>query len=112
MARSRSDVSKSPPPPLSSPTFRFIFPFIQSGLIWVGLARGFGWLVLPSGPSLFCRHDSSFPVGLEIFYRPWMFGEQRIWGFLPVRDSINYPIFGIDSTKLFFLKRPHHTRIA
>ncbi len=44
--------------------------------------------------------------------RSWMFGGHRVWGLLPVRDSIDYPIFGVDPSKLFFLKSPHHTRIA
>ena len=41
-----------------------------------------------------------------------MFGGHRVWGLLPVRDSIDYPIFGVDPSKLFFLKSPYHTRIA
>ena len=40
-----------------------------------------------------------------------MFGGHRVWGFLPARVSINYPILGIDYSKLFFLKSPYHTRI-
>jgi hypothetical protein len=39
-----------------------------------------------------------------------MFGGHRIWGFLPVRPSID-PTFGVDPLKLF-LKSPHHNRIA
>jgi hypothetical protein len=35
-----------------------------------------------------------------------------VWGLFPVRDSLDYPIFGLDPSKLFFLKSPYHTRIA
>ena len=42
--------------------------------------------------------------------RPWMFGEHRVWGLLPVRLFID-PTFGVDPLKLF-LKSPHHTQIA
>ena len=41
-----------------------------------------------------------------------MFGGHRVWGLLPVRDFVDYPIFGLDPSKLFFLKSPHHTQIA
>jgi hypothetical protein len=41
-----------------------------------------------------------------------MFGRHRAWRLIPVRDSIVYPTFGVDPSKLFFLKSPHHTRIA
>jgi hypothetical protein len=41
-----------------------------------------------------------------------MFGEHRVWGFLQVQVSIDYPTFGVDYSKLFFLKSPYHTPIA
>ena len=36
-----------------------------------------------------------------------MFGGYRIWGLLLAQDSIDYPIFGIDLSKLFFLRSPY-----
>ena len=107
----KSDVSELPPPPLSSPTFCFTSPSSDLGL--------YEWDLLEAlGDSNFHRTLSLLSArlflssGCQDLLRPWMFGEHRIWRFIPVRDSINYPIFGINSTKLFFLKSPHHARIT
>ncbi len=101
----KSDVSKPPTPPLSSPTFRFISPSSDLG--------SYGWDLLKAlGGSSFHRTFSLLSTrlflssGCQDLLWPWMFGEQRIWGFFLVRDSIVFPIFGLDSTKLFFLKAP------
>ncbi len=40
-----------------------------------------------------------------------MFCGHWVWGLLPIRDFIDNPIFGVDLSKLFFLKSPN-TRIA
>uniref|UniRef100_A0A2N9EP29 Uncharacterized protein n=1 Tax=Fagus sylvatica TaxID=28930 RepID=A0A2N9EP29_FAGSY len=58
---------------------------------------------------LFWRHDFAFPVGVETFFKLRMFGEQRVWGSLLVRVSFDYPSFGVDYSKLFFVKSPCHT---
>uniref|UniRef100_A0A2N9IAE3 U3 small nucleolar RNA-associated protein 25 n=1 Tax=Fagus sylvatica TaxID=28930 RepID=A0A2N9IAE3_FAGSY len=50
--------------------------------------------------------------GRQDLLRPLMFGGYQIWGLLLAQDSIDYPIFGADLSKLFFLKSPYHTRIA
>jgi hypothetical protein len=107
----RSDVSEPPPPPLSSPTFRFTS--LSSDRVF------YGWDLLEAlGGSSFQRTLSLLLARLFLsngrrdLLRPLMFGGHQVWGLLPVRDSINYPIFGVDLSKLFFLKSPHHTRIA
>ena len=40
-----------------------------------------------------------------------MFCGHWVWGLLPVRDFLDYPILGIDLSKLFFFKSPN-TQIA
>ncbi len=50
--------------------------------------------------------------GRQDLLRPLMFGGHRIWGLLLAQDSIDYPIFRADLSKLFFLKSPYYTRIA
>jgi hypothetical protein len=107
----RSDVSELPPPPLSSPTFRFT-SFSSDRVLY-------GWDLLEAlGGSSLQRTLSLLSARLFLsserrdLLRLWMFGGHRVWGLLLVRDSIDYPIFGVDPSKLFFLKSPHHTRIA
>ena len=105
----RSDGSKSPPPPLPLPTFRFTSHPSD--------------LALYSGDRLEVLGDSSlyrplFLLSAQIYYsserrdprRLWMIGGHRTWRLLPDRLLID-PTFGFDSLKLF-LKNPHHTRIA
>ena len=50
--------------------------------------------------------------GRRDLLRLWMFGGHRVWGFIPVRVSFGYPTFGVDYSKLFFLKSSCHTRIV
>jgi hypothetical protein len=85
-----SEVSESPPPPLYSPSFCFTsFPFDRVLSTRLSLSSG--------------RRD---------LLRPWMSGGHRVWGLLPVRDSLDYLIFGLVPSKLFLLKSPYHTRIT
>jgi hypothetical protein len=49
--------------------------------------------------------------GRRDLLRRWMSGGHRVWGFLPVRVSSDYPTLGLDYSKLFLLKSPYHTRI-
>jgi hypothetical protein len=104
---------RTPPSRLhySSPLPLFVSPLFH--LIWscMGGTCWRLWVARDSnGLSLFCWHDFSFPMGVEIFW-PWMFCGHRVWGLLPVRDFIDYPIFGVALSKLFFLKSSN-TRIA
>ena len=105
----RLDGSESPPPPLPFLTFRFTSHPSD--------------LVLYGGDLLEALGDSSLhrPLSLlsaRIFHssgrrdhrRQWIFGGHWIWGFLPVRPSID-PTFGVNYLKLF-LKSPYHTRIV
>uniref|UniRef100_A0A2N9EV72 Uncharacterized protein n=1 Tax=Fagus sylvatica TaxID=28930 RepID=A0A2N9EV72_FAGSY len=100
-----------PPPPLSSPTFRFTSLSSDLDLYGWDLLEALGGSSLHRTFSLLSAR-LFLSSGCRDLLRPWMFGEHRIWGLLPVRDSIDYPIFGIDPSKLFFLKSPHHTQIA
>jgi hypothetical protein len=63
-----------------------------------------------NGFSLFCRYDLVILVGVDLL-RLRMFGGHPVWGFIPVQVAIDYPIFGVDYSKLF-LKSPCHTRIV
>uniref|UniRef100_A0A2N9G3F3 Uncharacterized protein n=1 Tax=Fagus sylvatica TaxID=28930 RepID=A0A2N9G3F3_FAGSY len=67
-----SEVSEPPPPPLYSPSFCFTS--------------------FPSDRVLSAR--LSLSSGHRDLLRPWMFGGHRVWGLLPVRDSLDYLIFG------------------
>uniref|UniRef100_A0A2N9IWR5 Uncharacterized protein n=1 Tax=Fagus sylvatica TaxID=28930 RepID=A0A2N9IWR5_FAGSY len=106
-----SDVSEPPPPPLSSPTFCFT-SFLSDWVLyeWV-LLEALGGSSLQRTLSLLSAR-LFLSSGHRDLLRSLMFGGHRVWGLLPVRDSIDYPIFGVDPSKLFFLKSPHHTRIA
>ena len=108
---SRSDVSELPPPSLSSPTFRFTSlssdrVFYGWDLLEVLGGSSLQWTLSLLSARLFLSN------GRRDLLRLWMFGGHRVWGLLPVRDFINYPIFGVDLSKLFCLKSLHHTRIA
>jgi hypothetical protein len=102
----RSNVSEPPPPPLSSPTFCFT-SFSSDRVSYTGGSSLQRTLSLLSA-RLFLSS------GRRDLLRPWMFGGHRVWGLLPVRDSVDYPIFGVDPSKLFFLKSssPHSNRMA
>uniref|UniRef100_A0A2N9HV84 Transmembrane protein n=1 Tax=Fagus sylvatica TaxID=28930 RepID=A0A2N9HV84_FAGSY len=92
--------------------FPFYLFFIRSGLVRVRLVGGFRWLE-PSTDSL-SFVSTTFPfqwvlrssMAMDVW---WCieFGD-----FFQVQDSIDYPIFGVNPSKLFFLKSLHHTRIA
>ena len=41
-----------------------------------------------------------------------MSGRHRVWAFIQVRVSFDYPNLGVDYSKLFFVKSPCHTRIV
>ena len=49
--------------------------------------------------------------GRRDLLRRWMSGGHRVWGFLLVRVSSDYPTLGFHYSKLFLLKSPNHTRI-
>jgi hypothetical protein len=106
----RSDGSEPPPPPLSSTTFCFTSQSSDPVLYGGDLLESLGGSSLQRIPSLL-----SARIGLSSgrwdLLRRWMFGGHRVWGFLPTRVSINYPILGVDHLKLFFFKSPYHTRI-
>ena len=107
----RSDGSEPSPPPLISSTFRSTFQ--PSDLVLYG-----GDLLDALGGSSLQRILSFLSARLGLssrrqnLLRQWMFGGHRVWGFVPVRVSIDYPPVGIDYSKLFFLESPYHTRIA
>ena len=107
----RSDDSESPPPPLSSPTF--CFTSYSSDLVLYGgdLLEALGGSSLQRTPSLLSAR-LCLSSGRQDLLQLWMFGGHWIWGLIPIRDSIVYPTFGVDPSKLFFLKSPHHTRIT
>ena len=50
--------------------------------------------------------------GRRDLLQSWMFSGHQVWRLLLVRDSIDYLTLRVDLLKLFFLKSPHHTRIA
>ena len=106
----RLDSSEPPPPLLSSPTFRFTS--LSSDLVLYGwdLLEVLGGSRLQQTLSLLSARLFLFD-GRRDLLRPWMFCGHQVWGLLPVRDFINYPFFGIDLSKLFFLKSPNN-RIA
>jgi hypothetical protein len=107
----RSDAFELPSPPLSSPTFLFTSPSSDLSLYGGNLLKALGDLSLQRTPSLlavrFC-----FSSGCRDLLQLRMFGEQRVWGSLLVRVSFDYPSFGVDYSKLFFVKSPYHTRIV
>ena len=105
---SRSDVFEPPPSPLSSPTFRFTsFSSDRVSYGW-DLLEALGGSSLQQTLSLLLAR-LFLSSGCRDLLRPWMFGGHRVWELLPIRDSIDYPIFGVDPSKLFFLKSPHNT---
>ena len=106
----KSDSPKPPPPLLSSPLFRFTS--FSSDLVLCGwdLLEPLGGLRLQQTPSLLSAQFVT-SSGRQNLLRPWMFCEHWVWGLLPVRDFLDYPILGIDLSKLFFFKSPN-TQIA
>ena len=107
----RSDGSKPPPPPPSSPTFHFTLHSSDRVLYEGDLLETLGGLSFQRTLSLLSA-QLFLSSGRRDLLRPWIFGGHRIWGLLLVQDFIDYPIFGVDLSKLFFLKSPYHTRIA
>ena len=78
----RSEVFE-PPPPLSSPTFCFTSPSSDLGLYEWDLLEALGDSSLQRTLSLLSAR-LFLSSGCQDLLRPWMFGEHRIWGFLPV----------------------------
>jgi hypothetical protein len=101
----RSDSSEPPPPLLSSSTFRFTS--LSSDLVLYGrdLLEDLGGSRQQQTLSLLSAR-LFLSSGRRDLLRPWMFGGHRVWGLLSVQDFIVYPIFGVDLSKLFFLKSP------
>uniref|UniRef100_A0A2N9IUT8 Uncharacterized protein n=1 Tax=Fagus sylvatica TaxID=28930 RepID=A0A2N9IUT8_FAGSY len=110
MVRSRSDSSEPPPPLLCSPTFRFTS--LSSDLVLYGwdLLEALGGSRLQQTLSLLSAR-LFLSSGRRDLLQSWMFCGHRVWGLLPIRDFIDNPIFGVDLSKLFFLKSPN-TRIT
>ena len=79
----RFDVSEPPPPPLSSPTFRFTSLSSDLDLYGWDLLEALGGSSLHRTLSLLSAR-LFLSSGCQDLLRPWMFGEHRIWGFLPV----------------------------
>jgi hypothetical protein len=106
----RSDSPEPPPPLLSSPLFRFTS--FSSDLVLCGwdLLEPLGGSRLQRTPSLLLAQFVA-SSGRQNLLRPWMFCGHWVWGLLPVRDFLDYPILGIDLSKLLFFKSPN-TRIA
>jgi hypothetical protein len=108
---SRSDGSESPPPPLPSLTFCFTSPSSDLSLYRGDLLEALGDSGLQrTSPLLAARF--CFSSGCRDLPQLRMFGEQRFWRSLLVRVSFDHPIFGVDYSKLFFMKSPYHTRIV
>uniref|UniRef100_A0A2N9FHK7 Uncharacterized protein n=1 Tax=Fagus sylvatica TaxID=28930 RepID=A0A2N9FHK7_FAGSY len=107
----RSDGFEPPPPPLSSPTFRFTFHSSDRVLYEGDFLETLGGSSFQRALSLLSA-QLFLSNGRRDLFRPWMFGGHWIWGLLLVQDSIDYHIFGVDLSKLFFLKNPYHTKIA
>ena len=106
----RSDGFEPSPPPLSSTTFRFTSQSSDPVLYGGDLLEYLGGSSLQRIPSLLSTRIGLFSGRWDLLRR-WMFGGHRVWGFLPARVSIDYPTFGVDYSKLFFLKSPYHTWI-
>jgi hypothetical protein len=107
----RSGVSELPSPPLSFPIFLFTSPSSDLSLYGGNLLEALGDSSLQRTPSLLAARIC-FSSGCQDLSQLRMFGEQWFWGSLLVRVSFNYPIFGVDYSKLFFMKSPCHTRIV
>ncbi len=107
----RSDGSESPPPPLSSLTFRSTYPSSDLSLYRGDLLEDLGDSGLQRTPSLLAARFC-FSSGCRDLPQLRMFGEQQFWRSLLVRVSFDHPIFGVDYSKLFFMKSPCHTRIV
>ena len=87
----RSDVSEPPPPPLSSPTFCFTSFSSNRVLYRWDLLEALDGSSLQQTLSLLSAR-LFLSNGRRDLLRPWMFGGHRVWGLLPVWDSIDYPL--------------------
>ena len=109
---SRSDSSELPPPPLSSPTFRFTYPSSNQGLSGGNLLETLGDSSFQRTLSLLSTRPC-LSSGCRDFLRLLLFGGHSVWKSLPVRVSLNYSTFGVDSSKpLFEEPLPHPNRMA
>jgi hypothetical protein len=114
---SRSDGSElppsppPPPPPLPSLTFCFTTltsdPSLYRGDLLEALGDSGLRRISPLLAARFC-----FSSGCRDLPQLRMFGEQRFWRSLLVRVPFDHPIFGVDYSKLFFMKSPCHIRIV
>ncbi len=106
---SKSASPKPPPLPFSCPFFHF--PYLSSDLVlceWDS-SDPLGGSRLQRSPLLLSARFVASSSRRDIL-RLWMFCRHWVWGLFLVRDFLDYPVLGVDLSKLFILKSP--TRIT
>ena len=98
---SRSDGTESPPPPPSSPTYHFTSPSSDLGLSGSDLLEALDDSSLQRILSLLSAH-LCLSSGFRDLLWLWLFGGQPVWGSPPVRVSLDYSTFEVDSSKPLF----------
>jgi hypothetical protein len=93
------------------PPFLFTSPSSDLSLYGGNLLEALGDSSLQRTPSLLAARFC-FSSGCRDLLSCGCLVSSRFWGSLLVRVSFDYPIFGVDYSKLFFMKSPCHTRIV